>query len=456
MAVKLEREASTARELEPRRDRSENLRDRIALFFGQSDAQLAQGVRVRAEWGAQLFALDSARVRGPESAPPLPPCGDVHSGFPVNVDGVRLGADETRVCATALVLNAGYGVLGVAWHAQYLALALHVTTEPPIDAAPRIETTGTSLVKVYDVRSSGTPTCTMAAAIRGDLGTVVALAFGPAGELACVFSGGRAGIVSLTDESFSSMRDLPTFGIAPTSVTWRGASVVLGFANGYVAEYTCDLRAKYAVPCASSVVARVTAGPGHVLATSVDGSQSVLDTSDLRLPHKLSRLKFYSQACTYVPLVNSFVYADDQGSARFVPVCFAPDADVADDAGAAGSIAQHSAEITAVAAAPDHPLLLTGCRHGSVHVTNAVRKALVSRRQKDGPVECELWRLECAHATSEYRFVDVYAPVAKVKVSTNQLAPFGVCVTGAAWQPGGVWVATATASGLVRLDTVDC
>lgn len=468
--------------LEPKRDRSENLKDRIGLFYGTSDEELSHGIRVRATYGSMLFALDppalssndemntdtaseKIEIQGPKTE---------FQGFPINVNGFRLNCDETRKCATSLILNTGYTALSISWSSSnYLAIALLVSPQAPIDASLQIPATGPSLVKIYRPQLpltpspdiSNAPNCELYASFSSNrLGTVTCVRFNDNNELACVFGSGNIGVVSVKENKDigfdEAMTEVTNFGFKATSAAWRGPCLVVGFANGSIAEYTSAFQPKFVLPnAASSNISSIATSEHDIFVTSVDGTQSVIDTRDLRLFLKLPRLRFYSQTSVFSPLTNSFVYADDQGNARLVPLGSNNSiaaVNVPDDAvSAAGALFQHMAEITALAASEQHPIIASGCRHGSFHIINAVRKALVSRRQRDGPVECELWRLECSHSTSEYAFQELYAPVTKVKPSINQLAPFGVTVTSCAWQPNGTWVCASTASGLVRFDCLN-
>ena len=479
--------------------KNENLKDLMRQFYGYQSTKLVAGMKVRAKWGNYLFTMSQdmldivpSNVALRDDLKPQIESEISHSsGHDVIVDGHSLAPNEIRFCEASTILNTGYSVLSMDWADKFLIVSQLVSDIDPIDQNTNINPDGPGLLKVY---ITDLPQVKLANELHfPDLGSINCVKFGPKGQVACVFSSGRVGLLNYLPKNVGSykveahgkqnenlgkdsieMYMISTIDSMARSICWRKEFLVIGYDNGCVSEHNVDeerlkenTHTNYVVQCSSSVITRLTANRTQIFSTSVDGHQCIIDINDPRLTEKVYRLKFYSLASGYNKYINSFLFADDQGSVRIVPALRGVYSDMSLDTDQAscgsvcanttsGTLSQHTAEITALATSNSHPFVVTGCRHGSVHLINACRKALVTRRQKDAPTECEVWRLECSHLTSEYRFVEVFDTVSKLKPNLNQLMPFTVNISETVWQPNGTWFAAATLSGLIRFDNVNC
>ncbi|PRT54088.1 Transcription factor tau subunit [Wickerhamiella sorbophila] len=470
----------------------DSLRDRFEFFFTSDEKRLVKAVRDRITWGHIPFAPDRSlySVLAPEKGSHISSFASVNltgapappSGSPIVFEDATLYPGLTHQAKRVLLANFGHPVSCIAWapyhedDSQFLALGIVSGQKSPLDrnaVDPDLAVfseTGDlpAIFYIYSFNPS-TEALNLLATFSCNFGPVVSFAWRPvesSRELAVVFQRGQMALIK-ADESGSFQIEDNVFQL-PSKITccaWRSCDeLVVGTLAGELAEFKVDdgTAPSYVYTFSSSPISAIqTCYPDNsnfVFFSSMDGYSKIVDVRDLRHVRATVSQRartFYTQAA-WSPFVNSFVSCDDSVLSRLVPL-------IHSEVILLGlNMTRHKSTVTALAASPVHPMVLTGGIDGSVRIANAVTRAMVVKRAAKPPTEAIVWTLECSEATSTYRFVENLAvePLGKPPAASEKLVlfPKTCTITSIDWivsRAHGGWYAAATASGLVRIECLD-
>lgn len=460
------------------KSRTENLRERFRLFYGDGDAEMAAAIKIRSEWGDVLFSIEESQlhVHAPPKGSPIDESliSQVNKiddqtnkgGHSCVVDGYKLTPHETRTCENvAAILNTGYRVTSLDWSPfNLLAVGLHTSEEAPMDASTLFDPKeATSLIYFYAVKDVSVK---LLGTVEGSYGVVTYVKWRPSGrELLIIFGNGSAGIVSVglyfSGANNLLLKPLPNFcSSLVISACWRtNDTLLLGYNDGHIVDISCrdPQRPNFVSRAHSSLVTCLaSAWPDHpntIFTSGVDGWSNVFyDVSDMRNVCRAPRLKFYANCACFSQCAESFISLEEYDSTKLVP-WRKPDLLQAQT-----TLTRHNSGVSAFATTPSHPLIISGGQDGELQIANPIRRTMATRRNRDVHQFCAVWRLECSHKTSEYRFVDILRPssIQKRKFPGHMpIYPSAVTITSLSWQPNSTWYAAGTVSGLIRIENVN-
>lgn len=460
------------------RSRAENLRERVRLFYGTSDAEMAAAIRIRSEWSDVLFSFEKNQLRL-QASPDHSPIDQLlisqlvgtghetlkNNGHSCVVDGYKLMPHETRTCENvAAILNTGFRITTLDWSpVGLLAVGIHTSEEAPMDASTLFDLKeADSLIYIYSVKGV---LVTLVGTIEGSYGVVTYVEWRPSGkDLLVVFGNGCAGILTVgsdfSGENNLILKPLPNYcSSLVTSACWRTNDVLtLGYKDGHIVDVCCQNPQKpnFVIRAHSSLVTSLLSGwpgrPNTILTSGVDGWSNVYhDVADLRQVCRTPRLKFFANCACFSQYAESFVSLEDNDTTKLVP-WRKPDLVQAQTA-----LTRHNSGVSAVASSSSHPLIISGGQDGELQIANPVRRTMTTRRNRDAHLYCAVWRLECSHKTSEYRFVDILQSfsIQKRKLPSHlPVYPSAITITGLSWEPNSTWYAAGTVSGLIRIENI--
>lgn len=455
----------------------ENIRERLEAFYGSNESDLVEAIRLRASFGNVVVSLLPEQLEplqavaptevNPDALSPVDsvsPLGRSHGGHDCVVDERMLHPQQLESDGVSTILNAGFCVTSIDWADNLLAVALVASEERPIDMSSLRDFRGDHpLVHIYDT-SAGEPK--LVASISGAVaagagGAPLVVKWRPGSrDLAVLLGDGSVCLVRVKDgEQIVRFRSLSARVPGEASrIAWRTPQcLVVGFSEGWLAEFDVsdeDFAApSYVVKAHSSLVSALTTGwPNNVhsvFSAAVDGWSAVHDVRDLRRTQRPPRMRFLSSFCAYSPLVQSFVSLEDAATTALVLLRQPAQSHWP------SILTRHSAAVTAVATCGQHPLVASGAQDGTLNVSNALLRTMVTRRAKEVMRDVGLWQLECSHKAGAYRFTTVNeAKEMKHQRPPNTLFvyPPSVSITDIKWQ--GTWIVSATAAGLIRFDNI--
>lgn len=485
-------------EFEPRsspeksRKSTENLRERLASFYGHEDEELVRAVKLREKWGNTLFSTTQSEVNeqinlnsqledgtlvnssekvadlSPQVYSPVSEHSQSPALFDCIVNDYLLKPHDIRHSQVSTVLNVGGSILSMDWQGSLLAVSVIPDQNPLNVQTTDLNSVASSFILVYEVEN-GIPK--LKNTFESQCGACISVSWRPLAdstELLLVCTDG-VGIINIaTANSVHSRFELNSVSHtdigSASCACWRNtSSIIVGCNTGFIAEYclttTNPTTPSYVVHVHNSAVARVCSGYPHladrVLTSGVDGYLLMHDVRDLR-PKEQSgtRLRLYAPCICFAPLADSFIAIQDFDTTRLVSA-----RDPSSDSSASTLTRHETCTVTSCAASAGHPLVLSGAQDGSVHITNALRRTMVtSRKSRETHIDCAIWRLECSDRLGRFRYVDLLeaGPLKSTKANSYMpVFPAPVAITSCVWQPTGTWFAAGSAGGLVRFDNVD-
>lgn len=450
----------------------ETMRERMSLFYGSANDELLSGVKIRRKWGDIMFMIPeslllkheiveagasaiSSAIEPTNTDSPIPGSNIIVNDQEIS-PGKRLKASGVRI------LNAGGLVTAINWSPDGSHLAIGVVPGDPIEQpAVRSDLSSNSIqrgqgyIQIWKM----TPEDIELEHIV-DTGIPKQLIWRPCSdkEIAVVLQDGGLVIFAPTSSGSLVPRKFCLKQKA-TSVCWKDIRhLVVGTRDGCIAEFVVDEEMpSFVWPVHYSLINDIASGGPEraslIFTSSVDGFCKIIDLNDIRRSQASTpRHKLFSPSVSWCPLVESFVMAEDTGSTKLLPLR---------NPGiirSGTSLTHHEGMLTSLATSRSHPLIISGASDGSVHVTNTVRRATTTRRTNKVHAEACLWTLECNERSGRYRFVEKLSPLQAGKHSKTDritLYPKTVAITALDFAPGSSWFAAATASGIVRVESLE-
>lgn len=451
----------------------ETMRERMGLFYGFGDLELLRAIKLRRAWGDAMFMVPEPlifRTEVPITAAstyistlePKDLCSPI-PGSNINLEGLELGPGDTRRASGVRILNAGGLVTTTSWSADGIHLAIGVVPGDSIelpavrsDLSANSVQRGSGYLQIWRLTEEDMQ---LESVIDIGIPRQIAWRTSCKKEMAVVL---QDGTLVLCDPVCSGILHPRRFRLdqKATTVCWSDTEhLVVGTRQGCIAEFVIDSEyPSFVWPVHYSLINSVaSASPQHssiVLTTSVDGFCKVINLEDIRRSQATApRHKLFSPFGVWCPFVESFVTAEDTSTTRLLPVR---------NPGiirTGTSLTHHEGMVTCVGASKSHPIIISGGSDGSVHVSNALRRATTTRRTSKVHFEACLWILECNERHGQYRFVEKLAPSMSGKQSraTDRipLYPKTVAITTLEFSPNSAWFAAGSASGLVRVESLD-
>lgn len=477
---------------EKSRKTTENLKERLEAFYGQDDDELIRAIKLRNKWGSTVFSLSKQMMdEQMELNEPIyantENCGKLHSSCLSRLDNNAKGRSapqlyecvvndyllkphETRSSEVSTILNVGGSVLSIDWNATYIAVGVLSSQKPlNVNATSDVKSEKTLLL-IYTFDNGKVQ---HRKTIYSLSGSCTSVKWRPSTNELLIICGTAVGIVDISaapdGESVMEFKDIQSdlsrdLGV-PTCASWKTPNaVVIGYYNGHIAELQVSnsrsntVEVNYVLEAHDSAVDKISSAyplfPNVVMSSGVEGLLVAYDTSDIRNRFASSRMKFHSSICFFSLLSDSFIASQDYDIARLFPA-----RNPFGEISVSGLTKHDSCGITAGAASPNHPLIISGSQDGSVKISNVIRRTTVtSRKSRDTHAECCVWRLEASEHDGKYRYVDILrSDQNKVTKTTVQMPiyPNSVSITSCAWCPNDTWFAAGSASGLIRFDNVD-
>lgn len=476
---------------EKSRKSAENLRERLATFYGEDDDELIRAIKLREKWGSTIFSFSKKMIdeqialneplnaRNDDPGTLHPSClsrlsknleGGSSQLYECVVNDYLLKPHETRRSEVSTILNVGATVLSSDWNENFIAVGALSSQKPlNVNATSDLKSEKT-VILIYSFDNGKV---TYRKTIHCSSGTCTSVKWRPHKDELLVVCGKSVGIIDVSaipdgehaidfeDIQYELAQDLGK----PTCATWRGPnSVVIGYFSGHIAEllvsnsFSTELEVSYVLEAHDSVIDKIESAyplfPNLIMSSGVEGLLVAHDTNDIRNRQASSRMKFHSSICFFSLLSDSFVASNDFDNTRLFPVRN-PFGDIL----ATGLTKHDSCGITAGAASPNHPLILSGSQDGSVKITNVIRRTTVtSRKSRDTHAECRVWRLEASEHDGKYRYVDTLENGEKKPTKNSShmpIYPNSVSITSCVWSPNDTWFAAGSASGLIRFENVD-
>lgn len=470
----------------------DSLRDRMQFLFTRDESRLVQAVRDRIAWGHVPFAPDprSYRDLAPEKGTDLTSFTELRligaalppSGAAIMFEDATLHPGLTRQATRVLLLNMGSPVSRISWapyregNDQFLAVGVvHDAKTGPLDrdaAAPELSVfSDTADLESFFYIYSFNPdseVLELHSSITSKFGPVISLSWQPVADsrtLAVVFQRGQLVVLNINERgSFEISGPVLNLDTKITCCAWRSPSaIVVGTLAGEIAEFDLSdgLSPSFVYALSTSPMTAVsTTYPEYsnfVFVSSMDGNSRIVDLRDIKHVRATAsqRARTYYTESAWSPFLDSFVSFDDMLTSRLVPLWHS-------EANLVGfNLTRHLSSITALAASPVHPMILSGGLDGSCHIVNGVRRAMVVRRVAKPPNEAVIWTLECSEANSTYRFTEnlVSQPLGKPPGASDKLSlfPKTCTITSIDWiasKAHGGWYAAATAGGLIRIENL--
>ncbi|CAN6657941.1 hypothetical protein TRVA0_030S00870 [Trichomonascus vanleenenianus] len=510
---------------------AENLRDRFVFFMGNNTDAIIRKSLDRDKWGAEAvvpdpelfdslaeeieleqtepkFEFDSSQQRLTKVSDPI----SIHPDDTISIQ-VSLQSEEKTLrpfeftplidpTNKGLVLFAGSCITDAQWapgfqgNVQYIAVSTlddkgrlgseSISQETAIFASYHYKST----IQIYEYLVE-VNTIRLYSTLTADYGSPLWMRWRPIsdigksiGTLAACFQDGSVRFLDVPfTETYTNYRidaPLQAYSIPEDKIScveWRtNEIIVVGTTYGALAEFdisdTSSTLPSYYMPVHSALITAISTGfpdNSHVVFTaSVDGYYRILDVNDLKRARAIStRFKGVPMFADYAPKVQSFLCIDEVHHCRMAPIRMA-------NMSLGGSnLASHDGAVTAASASYCHPLVASGGAEGSLHLSNAYRRAFLHRRvTTEYHKHATVWTFEVEESlkkeealqsskTFKFRFVDTLKMSSFLRPSTGKkqqrdvIYPPTVAVTTTAWNPNmgqGALLVSGLSAGILRID----